>query len=293
MKLTFRQIDAFRTVMATGTVTEAAKMLGISQPAVSRLISDLEEQVGFKLFQRAGRSLKPTVEARLLVEEVRRALSGLERIKEAATAIRNFRHARLSLITTPTFSTMVVPELIAGFAARRPEAMVSLEVQPADDTVEWMVSQNYDFGITPAIVGNPAINTRDLVDKSAVCIVPTGHKLAGRDQIVASDLAGESFISYVSQTQFRFVIDELFRKAGITRKMQYEARTTDAICRLVAAGLGVSIVGTVDVARAATVGCVAIPFSPSIPFSAMLIWTKQRTLSAVAEDFLQMIEEGG
>ena len=91
MKITFRQIDAFRTVVSTGTVTESAQMLGISQPAVSRLISDLESEVAFKLFTRSGRNLKPTLEARLLVEEVRRALSGLERIKEAARAIVKFR----------------------------------------------------------------------------------------------------------------------------------------------------------------------------------------------------------
>ena len=70
MKITFRQIDAFRTVVSTGTVTETAQMLGISQPAVSRLISDFEAEIGFKLFTRSGRNLKPTVEARLLVDEV-------------------------------------------------------------------------------------------------------------------------------------------------------------------------------------------------------------------------------
>ena len=79
MNITFRQIDAFRTVVSTGTVTTSAQMLGISQPAVSRLISDLEKEVGFRLFVRSGRNLKPTLEARLLVDEVRRALSGLTR----------------------------------------------------------------------------------------------------------------------------------------------------------------------------------------------------------------------
>ena len=68
LKITFRQIDAFKTVVQTGTVTESARMLGVSQPAVSRLISDLENEVGFKLFERSGRNLKATPEALLLVE---------------------------------------------------------------------------------------------------------------------------------------------------------------------------------------------------------------------------------
>ncbi len=98
MKITFRQVDAFRTVVSTGSVTEAAAMLRISQPAVSRLIADLETEVGFQLFQRSGRVLVPTEEARLLVIEVRQAVSGMEHFKQAAIAIASFGHARLNLV---------------------------------------------------------------------------------------------------------------------------------------------------------------------------------------------------
>ena len=149
MKITFRQIDAFKTVVQTGTVTESARMLGISQPAVSRLISDLESEVGFKLFARSGRNLKATPEAMLLVDEVRRALSGLEQIKHTASAIREFKDAQLRLIATPAFSTLIAPRLIQKFAERRPEVLVSLEIQSIDVAIEWMVSQNFDFGIAP------------------------------------------------------------------------------------------------------------------------------------------------
>ncbi len=172
MKITFRQIDAFRTVVSTGTVTESAQMLGISQPAVSRLISDLEAEVGFKLFNRAGRNLKPTAEARLLVDEVRTALTGLERIKQAAVSIKQFKHACLRLVTTPTFSTLLTPRVLHAFALRRPEVMVSLEIQPNDDTVEWMVSQNHDFGIAPPTGKNPSLSNLGLINTDAVCIFP-------------------------------------------------------------------------------------------------------------------------
>ena len=63
MKITFRQVDAFKTVVQTGTVTESARILGVSQPAVIRLISDLESEVEFNLFTRTGRNLKATPEA--------------------------------------------------------------------------------------------------------------------------------------------------------------------------------------------------------------------------------------
>ncbi|MEM7428777.1 MAG: LysR substrate-binding domain-containing protein [Pseudomonadota bacterium] len=291
MKITFRQIDAFRTVVSTGTVTESAQILGISQPAVSRLISDLEAEVGFKLFTRAGRNLKPSLEARLLVDEVRTALSGLERIKQAADSIRKFKHARLRLVTTPTFSTLLTPRLIKTFAERRPEAMVSLEIQPNDDTVDWMVSQNHDFGIAPPTGKNPSLENLALINTDAVCIVPVGHRLSSLEKVLPEDLADENFISYQPDAQFRFEVDDVFRAAGVERGMQYEARTTDAICCLVAEGLGVSIVGSVEGAHGALSGCKALPFEPTIPFRAALKWSTQKTLSAVAEDFLEMVRE--
>ena len=290
MKITFRQIDAFKTVVQTGTVTETARMLGISQPAVSRLISDLETEVGFQLFARSGRNLKATPEALLLVEEVRRALSGLEQIKSTASAIKRFKHAQLRLISTPAFSTLIAPQLIRKFAERQPEAMVSLEIQSTDVAVEWMVSQNFDFGIAPATLVNPATLSHPLTKTRSICVFPKGHRLAQKKSVALRDLEGESFVSYLPDSQFRFEVDEVFAKAGIARVLQYEARTTDAICRLVAEGLGVSVIVTMGSLPGAGEEFLLAPFELDIPFNGALIWSRQKTMSAVAKDFLDMVQ---
>jgi DNA-binding transcriptional LysR family regulator len=290
VKITFRQIDAFKTVVQTGTVTETARMLGISQPAVSRLISDFETEVGFQLFMRSGRNLKATPEALLLVEEVRRALSGLEQIKITASAIKRFKHAQLRLISTPAFSTLIAPQLIRKFAERRPETMVSLEIQSTDVAVEWMVSQNFDFGIAPSTLVNPSTQSLPLTQTQSVCVFPKGHRLARKKSIGVADLEGESFISYLPDSQVRFEVDELCRKAGVNRTMQYEARTTDAICRLVAEGLGVSLIVTMGSLPGAGEDFLVAPFEINIPFNGALIWSRQKTMSAVAKDFLDMVQ---
>ena len=290
MKITFRQIDAFKTVVQTGTVTETARMLGISQPAVSRLISDLESEVGFQLFARSGRNLKATPEAMLLVDEVRRALSGLEQIKLTASAIKRFKHAQLRLISTPAFSTLIAPQLIRDFAARQPEAMVSLEIQSTDVAVEWMVSQNFDFGIGPTNIVNPAVESHSLTKTRSICVFPKGHSLEQKESVSLKDLEGESFISYLPDSQFRFEVDHMFEKAKINRTLQYEARTTDAICRLVAEGLGVSIIVTMGTLPGEGDDFSVVPFEQDIAFNGALIWSRQKTMSAVAKDFLEMVE---
>jgi len=290
LKITFRQIDAFKNVVQTGTVTESARVLGVSQPAVSRLISDLESEVGFKLFARSGRNLKATPEALLLVEEVRRALSGLEQIKLTASAIKRFKHAQLRLIATPAFSTLIAPQLIQKFAERQPEAMVSLEIQSTDVAVEWMVSQNFDFGIAPATMVNPVTNSHPLTNTRSICVFPKGHRLEHKNCISLKDLEHESFVSYLPDSNFRFEVDEIFNNAGITRTLQYEARTTDAICRLVAEGLGVSIIVTMGTLPGAGEDFSLAPFELDIPFNGALIWSQHKTMSAVAKDFLEMVQ---
>ena len=290
MKITFRQIDAFKTVVQTGTVTESARMLGISQPAVSRLISDLENEVGFRLFARSGRNLKATPEAMLLVDEVRRALSGLEQIKHTASAIKDFKDAQLRLIATPAFSTLIAPQLMRKFSERRPDALVSLEIQSIDVAIEWMVSQNFDFGIAPATLVNPVTSSYPLTDTNTICVFPRGHRFEGKKKVTRKDLEDESFISYLRDSQFRFEVDEIFRKAKVERRLQYEARTTDAICRLVAEGLGVSVIVNMGSLPGADKDFGAAPFEVDVPFDGALIWSQQKPMSRVAQDFLEMVE---
>ena len=288
MNITFRQVDAFRTVISTGTVTEAAAMMGISQPAVSRLISDFEEEVGFQLFQRSGRVLVPTDEARLLVEEVRQAVSGMEHIKDSAETIGKFGHARLNLAITPGVSSQLAPDLVSKFAAVCPDAMARMEIAPSDDAVEWMVSQNYDFGITTTEPANPSLESVVIKDSDVCCVVSTGHALADKVLVQARDLADENFISYMPSSRFRFEIDQFFAAKEIPRRMQYETRTSDSICRLVARGLGVSVVGaSLDYLKTIP-GCVALPFAAPLNFRAILFWSKNKAISAVGQSFLKI-----
>ena len=263
-------------------------MLGISQPAVSRLISDMEAEVGFPLFLRSGRTLTPTEEARLLVEEVRQTVSGMERIKQTAAEIGRFGHARLTLVTTPTFSTQIAPDLIGKFAALRADSMVRMEIEGNDDSVEWMVSQSYDFGITTNEPASPAFESMLIRDSKVYCVLPADHRLRDKEVIHARDLMGEVFISYISTSRFRRSIDNFFDAEKVERKMLYETRTTDAICRLVARGLGVAVVGSSERYLKTIPDCVALPFAAPLSFRAFLFWSKNRPMSAIAKTFLDI-----
>ena len=173
--VTLRQIEAFRAVMITGTVTQAAAMLFVSQPAVSRILADLERTVGFKLFTRANRQLIPTDEARALYDEVERAFIGLQQIDQAATSIRQYRGGHFRLITIPSLASTVMSELIARFVEHYPEIVVSLEVRPSQRVIEWIVSQQCDMGLSSTPTDNANVTTRPIARADAVCVLPDAH----------------------------------------------------------------------------------------------------------------------
>lgn len=293
MALTLRQIDAFRAVMLTGTVTEAAQTLGVSQPAISRLVSDLESEVGFKLFDRVGRRVAPTAEAQILIEEVKRALVGLDQIKETADEIAKFRYSRLRLISIPSVASTIVVDLIKIFSEQYPETFISLEVRASDAAVEWVVAQQCDLGIATPAIESPAFATSPLMIGVSRCIMPKDHPLGDRETITPKDLEGESFVSFRPDSVYRAQVDGIFQKHRVNRVMQYEARTTEAVCSMVAAGLGVSVVGPLGVSLLAERienRFLIRPFHPAPKVDLSLIWSTHRPIPAVARRFMAVID---
>lgn len=288
--MTFRQIDAFRAIMLTGTVTGAAKMLGNSQPAVSRLIADLERDLRMKLFFRSGRRLMPTSEANALFEEVRRSFAGLDRIWAAAEAIRNFQHERLCFVAIPSIGSTVGVDLAKRFGDLYPNASIALEIQPTNSAVEWVLSRQADFAIAHPHIDNPSVETRILDTGRSVCLLPTGHKLAKEPVLRPEHLRDESHISFRPDSVYRHRIDTVFRDAGIKRTLRYECRTTEAICAMVADGQGVAVVGPY-LPRAMSDAIVIRPFEPVVTVELAAIWYANQPLSAIATRFLTLVED--
>ena len=291
MKITFRQIDAFQTLITSGTVTKTAALLEVSQPAVSRLIADLEKTAGFKLFNRSGRELEPTLEGRLFAEEVAQSMSGLKRIEQAAQNIRDFNHVKLRLVSTPPFASTLAPVLIKKFSKRHPNVHVCLEIQSDDERIEWMVLENQDFGIAVSTGRNRNIAAHELLCTEAVCILPVSHRLAGNKSVSPEDLVGEIFVSYFEGSLFKSDIDKAFNVAKVRRLTRYEGKTTGAIIGMVGAGLGVSIISSGFGAGSFDQRCTTVPFIPQISYTAELLWSTQRGLSTIQSEFLDMARD--
>ena len=288
--MNLRQVEAFRAVMVAGTVTQAGEMLHISQPAVSRLISDLEEAVGFKLFARQGGRLVPTPEGKFLFQEVEKAFVGLSQIGETAQAIRALQKGRLSVVAIPILAHGFLPSVIGEFLKDYPDVSIVLEtVQSSPTVVEWIASRQYDVGLAVVPVEHPAITVRPFSRRRALCVLPGGHRLGGKPGIHAAGLEGESIISFRSGSVFQFRVDEAFEKAGVRRRLRVEASTRQAACGLVAAGVGVAIVGPIFTIETTDRRLLFRPFAPPIYLEHGMLFPAFNPMSLVTERFAKLV----
>lgn len=289
-ELKIRQIEAFRAVMLRHTVTRAALSLHISQPAVSRLITDLESRIGFALFERQQGRLTPTAEARVLFEEVERAFVGLDRIAQAAHQIRAMQRGSLRVAGSPAVALDLLPAVIARFVELHAGIHVSLLAHSATTVVEKVASGQCDVGLIAEPIPHPAVRSERLANTVMRCIVPRKHRLARRASLGPADLHGERFISFPQSFDARSAIDRVFVDAGVARDLVIEAQLSQAIVALVANGAGVALIDPVTAAYAGQRVAVK-PFTPAVQDQFYIVTNASQNVPVVAEAFCAEVRD--
>ena len=265
MPLTFRQLEAFHAVMTAGSVTQAAGQLGVSQPAISRVLADLELNVGFPLFEKMARKLRPTERARLLHAEVERSLSGLAQIEAIADRLREQGEGQFRLAIVPSLVAAICEHVLTPYAAAHPGVSIIVETPTTLNALDWSSGAQADLGITFEPIALPGVTSEVLGHTEAVCLLPGGHDLMRRaSPITPTDLAGLPFVSYRLDSGFRAEVDRVFAARQIQRDLRFEARTTAAVCELVAATGGASIIPCPGPDIAADHRLGMLPFRPAL-----------------------------
>jgi len=281
-----RQIEAFRAVMLTGGITSAAELLNVSQPAVSRLITDLQHALKLPLFERRGSRIMPTSEAQSLYQEVERAFVGLDRIEQRARDLHARRAGTLRVAAMPALAIGFLPRFVARFLEGRPRVDVALWGSSSTVVLDWVATGQCELGFGQTPVEHATVLSEKLPPVAAVAVVPDGHPLAAKPRLVPRDFANETFISLGQSTLLRYRIDAVFADHDVTRKLRIETQLTMIACAMVAAGTGVAIVDPFTAEEYVGRGIVTRPFDPGIHVDMAVLMSAQRSLPTLAQDFL-------
>ena len=284
-----RQIEAFRATMLSGTVSGAAVLLGVSQPAVSRLIGRMEKELNLTLFDRSKGRLAPTVEAQILHEQIERTFISVDKICQVATDISAAQAGYLHVAALPALGLYFLPDIIQEFHEAHPNVTVTVEVNTSPRVEEGVAAQRVDLGLAEFPFRRTGIESEVFCDVAECLVVPPGHQLAGMAVARPADLEGAQFISLMRENVGRHVIDRIFDRAGVTRHLVAETQFNGLICELVQRGVGLGIVDPFTAAYYTARGVVAVAFRPVIKIRIGLLYPTHRPLSRVARAFLAVL----
>ena len=286
-----RQLEAFRAVMLGKTITRAAELLFISQPAVTRLINDLESKIGFALFERRKKRLYPTPEAHAFYEEIERTFSGLEKLNITAREIRDFRSGSLAIAALPALGLGYLPGVISEFTKGRPDLSISFNIRSSKKVSELVATQRVDMGFTEATDFDVGVDADLFLTTRMVCILPENHRLASQAQIAASDMDGEVFIGEGGWQLTSNDIDRYFTEQGVKRKIQIATQLHATAGDFVLAGAGISIVDPLTADRFAQLGVQVSPFTPPLEFKFYVIFPEGRPRSRLVVKFVELLRD--
>lgn len=240
--MNLRQLEVFRAVMTTGSVSDAARLLHVSGPAVSRVLSHTETQLGFPLFERIKGRLHSTAEARHLYCDVEEVYAGVRRISDLANELAYRRFGLVSVVSSPSIGQQVVPHAIARFHGRRPEVHVRFNYLGHEALKQQLVAGAVDLGISMLPMEHPKLRTRTIASSQLVCICPWNHPLGNPSSVTAEDLLPHELITYPPGTPMAKRVDALFTDDGKPARAFIEVGSPHNACAMVHAGAGIALV---------------------------------------------------
>lgn len=260
-----RELEAFDAVLRCGSVTRAAETLGMSQPAVSKLLNSLEHGIGLRLFERARRRLAPTIEALRLHEEVARFFVGARRIEELVQEIRVSGHGELSIAALPILGLSFLPRLVSQLRCAHPGLKISFTLESSREVRESLLNRTADVGFVLPLPDQAPLRHGWTIRVPAVAVLAPGHRLAARESLCPADFQGESFISLGRTYRMRHLVDALFDSENVTRVLDVETQNAFAACELAVHGAGVTVVDAIT-ARDFADRAVIRALVPTVPF---------------------------
>lgn len=284
----WQQLEYFHTVARLQHMTMAAQALSITQPALSRSIARLENELGVPLFEREGRSIVLNRYGRLFQTRVDRIMKEYQEGLQEIQYLIDPEHGEISLGFLHTLGVHLIPDLIRGFRDAYPKIHFQLHQNSTQGLMEQLASGDIELCLASPRDTKLQIEWTKLWSEELFVIVPKGHRLAGSDQILLREIRNEPLITFKEGYGLRKITDDLLEEAGIEPHITFEGEEVHTIIGLVAAGLGVAIIPETKGLDRSLLSLIPVQW-PSCRRVIGIAWAKGRYLSPAASQFRQFV----
>lgn len=257
-----KALRAFCLVVTRGSLAAAADEMHLSQPAMSRLIANLEYELKLKLFSREKRTLVPSAEGWNFHREASRVLAGIEHLPQVAAEIGAGTRGRLRAVVMSRLASAVAAPAFAAFARQQPRISLSVEVHARRDMERWLASHQFDMGFGPLPVAHAGLVAEHLFSSRMLVAVHAQSRLAQRPFLGPGDLHEEPLVALTPDTLIRRQTDAIFLQARRTPNIVMEVSAATLACQIVASGIGYALC---DAFVAAAIGGQRLALVPLAP----------------------------
>jgi len=287
--MTAREIELFRTIMRCRTLSAAAALLHVTQPALSKALRHCEDRLGYQLFHRSGGRLVPTTEALALIDDAERVYQNIQSFGALAQEVGGRTGGILRLGATSSLSASLVPRVVAALREEFPTAHVVLQMLPVTQLEQALLTRRVDLGVALSPLQVPGLETVQVGSTRCVVLVRRDHPLAREPAIGPAQLVGLAESGFGNMHDFGRSISTAFERAGVERRLAIEVGTTTTALSMVRAGGGFAVVDglTLDYLPPEVV---ARPFLPELRRPVMLVQAEGSGTPSLANRFRTLLE---
>jgi DNA-binding transcriptional LysR family regulator len=286
-----RQIEVFHAVMKTGSISGAASLLRVSQPAVSQVLLHTEDQLRFPLFHRVKGRLQETAQARLLYREVENVYDGLKRVRSLADSLRDRSGGAIHVLASPGPGHSILPEALGLFRIAYPHVRVTLDLLSYGPMVEKMKSQEADLAVAMCPSTETTLTASHLCTSTLFCLLPPGHPLCQTETVTPRDLRGHPLIAFSGASAVGKLVARALHAAGEEPDVAVAVPFGTNTYNLVSAGIGVAIVDGFTANGAKAFGLQVRPFDCVERLEVVILQNSERPPTKDVEAFVVLLQE--
>lgn len=274
-----RQLQMLREVLRAGSERYAARILKVSQPAVSQQIKQLEASLGFPLFLREKNKLIPTHQAWELLRDIEVAFASLDRVGKSIAALKGEETSTVGLASPNIFCFNLLPRIVRILRKRHATCSVHVRSGSYQQISEHVLNGRADLGISRLPLDERIFEWKPVATARNICLFHPGHRFEQKELVIADDLIGEPLIDIEPQFSAHQMNISALRYVGVEPDIAVEFDANGHAAGFVAAGVGISISNEVIAREYQHFGLVSRPFEPSAVYHYVVFWRQGRKLS--------------
>ena len=286
-----KHIEVFNAIMLTGSVSGAARLLHVTQPAVTQTLQHAELQLGYALFTRQRNRLVPTSEAQVLYPEVIRLVSQLESVKRLASGLRTGKRAALRLLVVPSLAVRALPDALKVFRRQHPDLAVSIRTLHTHEITQAIALREGDVGIVYGATQHPAVQHVPVATGRLVCVSPRPPRQArGSDRrttVELAELVRSGFIRIDERDPIGAMLAEQCARQGLEPKGGLTAQTHHIAMVLAEQGFGPAIIDSFTAAATTSDVLQVRTLLPEVPVNVQALLPQGERSPRAAADLIE------